>query len=360
VLRNVYAKSAYYVSQRFDNTNDVIRTQIITDESHPVLYDSNGLPYVQSATAWEIGIGNGRTIPILPVNFCDNDGNPFVPCEELLFKTSKTRWPIDTSKWMEVRANGVRITGYQVKSTSNGTLVGLADYNPNISYTLSYYPLVNALNPDPRDILLENYVSSVPFTAEYQSTDDKGVLSLVNFPFVSREIVNDATHFIRPDITQGKWYYSGAPGYVLAYLLSDPLKTALNVLYTAVKAGGVYGYYVIDGRKWGNLPESDQADVDGGIYFEYEPIYVQIGSDLLKNVTDYSVSKQVAPAGDLEYVHDGNSLVFNRKIADPIKVSSSAMVEGMELICRLACCRSSTRDVTPMVKEVAMLTAGRR
>jgi hypothetical protein len=360
ILRNVYAKGGYYASEKFPNANDIVRIQIVTDESHPVLYDSKGLPHVQTATSWAIGIGSGRSIPILPLNFSDNQGLPFVPCEELLFKTSKTRWPIDTSKWMEVRANGLVLTDYEVKSSGGSSIVGLGSYNPNIAYTVAYYPLVDATNPDPRDLLIEEYMSSIPFTDEYPSTDDKGVLQLVNFPFVSRDIVNDLAHFTRPDPTQGKWYYSGAPGYVLAYMLSDPMKTPLNVQYTAVKAGGVYGYYIIDGRKWGNLSASDQAEVEGGIYFEYEPLGVQIGSDIMKNVTDYAASAQAAPASDLEFVQDGDKLVFNRQITAPITVNSDAMVESIELTCRLACCRTSTRDVTPMVKEVSILTAGRR
>jgi hypothetical protein len=360
ILRNVYAKGGYYTSAKFDNPNDIVRVQIITDEIHPVLYDSNGLPYVQTATSWSIGIGGGRSIPILPLNFSDNQGLPFVPCEELLFKTSKTRWPIDTSKWIEVRANGLRITDFEIKSLSGMSIVGMGTYNPNISYTISYYPLVNAVNPDPRDLLIEGYMTSIPSINEYPWTDDKGVLKLANFPFISRDIVNDQVHFTRPDPAQGKWYYSGAPGYVLAYMLSDLMRTPLNVQYTAVKAGGVYDYYVIDGRKWGNLSESDQSEIEGGIYFEYEPLVVQVGSSIMKNATDYSANAQAAPTTDLEFVQDGDRLVFNRNITDAIKVGSYTMVEGLELMCRLACCRASTRDVTPMVKEVSILTAGRR
>lgn len=360
ILNNVYSSSGFFVSAGRGNQNDIVRAQIVTDETHPVLYDSKGLPYVQTATEWSVGIGHGRTVPILPMNFSDNDGDPFVPCEELPFKTSKTRWAMDTSRWIEVRANGTRITGYEIKRSSTSTVVAIIDHNPNISYTIAYYPLVDALNPDPRDVFIEDLADAVPLTNEYAGTDDKGILTLGHFPYICREIVNDETHFIRPDPRRGKWYYTGEIGNILVYALADPLRAPMNLSYITFKNSALYDYYLIDGRKWGNLSQEAQAGIEGGIFFEYEPVIVQVGSDLTQNVTDYAFRAQIAPVTDTEYVHDGNRLIFNRKITDKIIVMSSVMADGVDVRCLLSCCRLATRDVTPMVKEVALLTAGRR
>lgn len=353
-------RSGYYRSITIPNENDIFRVRLAADEFHPLFEDTDGNAYIQTTADWVVDIGRGRAIPILPIGSVDTAGTPFVRLERLAGRNStsaQTRWPIDDTKFMDVRVNGAAASGYQVDAQDK-TLIRFEYFDPNLIYTISYYPLVDETHGDPSDILISDYASSVPQPEEiYEATDENGIIQLQAYPYIAREIISDVEHFSKTSETEGRWNYNGARWTILAYADSDSLHRPQIVPYSYLPFG--YSYYEIDGRLYGNLPDSY------GLHADYEPIVITIGGIKAQNITNYSTGNHPPllsgekAGGTIQYIHEGKQLTFAGKIEGEIRIQYSTLVERLELKGRLGCERVFPRDVTPLVKEAVLLTAGR-
>lgn len=327
-----------YRSPAIANDIDVFRIQIETHEDHPVLYDTRNVPHRQTDIWWFADLGQGRSIPILPTNSVDEEGDPWVVAERLDVRggSAVTRWPIDTSKTFEVRGNGKRISQIII----SGQRVIINDYNPNIVYCITYYP-----TSDPTDILLEDHVRSVRMPDEYFAKSVDRSITLPAWPFICRQIVNDYQHFNRPDPYNGLWLYTGEAGEVLA---TDGI-SPLHATEAEVEAG-LYSLLEIDGFNWGSVDGYEKS---------YEPIIVTVGGERALNVTDYVGNEnRLRPGGaGYRYIQRGRTITFNQQ-ASNIRVSYNSLAPNLRIVASLNSNRTA-HDVSPAVRELAVMTSGR-
>jgi len=352
ILQTDFANASEFTSESFDS-NGIFRVQIITDEEHPVLYDKLGELHRSTSIRWKLDIGNGRTINILPANSVDNDNNPIVFDEQLITTSgnAKTRWTIDTSKFYNIRANGSSAQKFNINS--DGTQVNIIDYNPDLIYTISYYPLIDATNNDPSDILIEDYAAPVVNPEEvFDGNDKNSQIKLTYHPHIALSVINDITNFWRPDNNEGIWNLKGENGKVLAIENSDV--TQSPVLTNSANIGVTHTLLKINGKKWGNIEE----------YFQrYEPIQILIDGEIARNMTDYltgekpSLMDQKTGSGIRYYIQNGNTIEFDGPIEGQIRVRYESLVANMRLCATLNCNRSFPRDLTPMVKNATIMVS---
>jgi hypothetical protein len=363
VRYNSYAPEGEWRSNKFQNAQHISRFRLVTDEEHPVLYDSDSIEYRGTAVHWDIDVGQDKKIPIVPYNYRNAEDDAYIPSEVLPFHrrnlSIKTRFPIDISKPYSIRMNGSKMRDVSIYS-QNDTRVQIPSsaFNPDAVYTIGYHPLPN-FGTSVFDVSAKDYLDSRPLESPevFNQTNSDNAVVLSTYPYIEPEIINDLNNFHRPNPMDGRWLYAGKGGTVLGRL-PESLDVVQVEFSVTQDPSPTHELVLIDGKPWGR-----DGTVDN---FIYEPIKVTIDGEKAYNITNYINGRHPAMVGQAEgsrkyqYVHKGNRLIFNGPVREKeIKVEYRWLVRYTRLTARLFCGRSFSYDITPRIRSAGLLYSRR-
>lgn len=214
----LYYPTSYYESEDYLPQATVSEIQLEVDEAHVEINTSWQSDYRKTSTEWDLDIGDGRMIPIHPINHVDiNDGIPVVK-DELFF------FDINTKKGY-TRLGGYYGTPYRVKK--NGDVIPPDEFNsvritgsiPKIEVTLtgeyfdinSIYTIDYAVDPSSYNIDILHKFTSEPINSpeifSEVGTDNDIILS--KFPFIDYSVIN-LTGFFKKNIDISSWIFNAA------------------------------------------------------------------------------------------------------------------------------------------------------
>lgn len=200
-----YFPESFYESEKILPQATVSQVQIEVDEEHVDLSTFFQDDYRKTSTEWQINIGEGRKLPIHPINIKDKvDSIPAVKDERLQFdlntKEAFTRLGGYYSVVYRLKKNGDLITPdkytveRQVESLPRLKIKLLDDslFDVNSIYTVDY-----AVDPSSYSIDILNQFTSKPIDfpeifTEQESNDD---IELTKYPYVDYTVVNLPNYF---------------------------------------------------------------------------------------------------------------------------------------------------------------------
>ena len=251
----LYYPTSYYESEKFVPQATVSELQIEVDEVHTEIETTWQSDYRKTSTEWEVDIGDGRKIPIHPVNITDSvDGIPAVKDEVISFdkktNVAYTRLGGYYGTPYRLKKNGdvitadnyssIRITGSIPKIEV--TLTG--DYfDVNSVYTVDYAVDPSSYNLDILNRFNSEYINS-PEVFNEVGTDNE--IELSKFPFINYEIINLTNYFQKTDKADYSFITPQADAF------SGQLKilpTILDSVGNVVQEGSLTGLLVTG--EWG-------------------------------------------------------------------------------------------------------------
>jgi len=251
----LYAPTCHFESEVYIPQATLSTVQIEVDEERLKARNSWG-PYYENSTEWSVDVGEGRILPIHPINFTGVFSTPAVEDERLEFDRSTaiafTHLGCSTNSLLALRRNGqiISITGYTA-TRQTGAIpkmkVQLKEdfWDEDSIYTVDYevssdsFELDLLTLLDPRDL-------STPESHEKMGPDNDIVLE--KFPFVLYEVINRTGSFTK-DTTQSRWTYNPPEASIsTGHLKIYP--SVVNSLNEVVSTGRTTGLFV-EGH-WGD------------------------------------------------------------------------------------------------------------
>jgi hypothetical protein len=243
----VYAPTCHYSSAPYLPQATLSEIQLEVDERHIVLKNSWGT-YYPTSTEWTVDLGEGRTLPIHPINKVNALGYPASLDERLIFDTNTTTaYTRLGCKWNSVAAlkkNGVPIamSGYTQERQTQGIpkiklVVTNSFFDPNSIYTVDY-----EVAPDSYDInVLANFKArSLDVPESYGKLGPDNDIVLQRYPYVEYEVVNRTGQFIQ-ETGNAKWFYKPPTGNIgTGHFRVYP--TILNSQGEILYSGNITGY----------------------------------------------------------------------------------------------------------------------
>lgn len=250
----IYAPTCYFESEEYLPQATLSEVQIEVDERHLSLTNPWGT-YYPTSTEWSVDIGEGRVIPIHPINKTGEFGYPAAIDERLDIDRNSnigyTRLGCSKGNVLNLKKNGIPLpfTGYTQERQTQGTpriKVTLADgfFDENSIYTVDYEVVLDSYNID----ILNNFESRSLTTPEsYSSLGPDNDIVLKRYPYIEYEIVNRTGQFTA-ETGVAKWTYIPPTGNLLTgHIKIYP--TILTNIGEAIYTGNITGFTV--SGSWG-------------------------------------------------------------------------------------------------------------
>lgn len=243
----IYAPTCYFESDQYLPQATLSEVQLEVEERHLELKNPWGA-YYPTSTEWSIDIGEGRIIPIHPINKTGEFGYPAAIDERLEIDRNTsigyTRLGCNKGNVLNLKKNGTPIpfTGYTQERQTQGTpriKVMLADgfFDENSIYTVDYEVVLDSYNID----ILSNFESRSLTTPEsYNSLGPDNDIILKRYPYVEYEVVNRTGQFIN-ETGVAKWTYVPPTGNLITgHIKVYP--TILTSIGETIYTGNITGY----------------------------------------------------------------------------------------------------------------------
>ena len=200
-----YFPESFYQSEKILPQATVSQVQIEVDEEHVDLSTFFQDDYRKTSTEWQIDIGEGRRLPIHPINIKDKvDNIPAVKDERLQFdldtKEAFTRLGGYYSVVYRLKKNGDLITPdkytveRQVQSLPRLKIKLLDDklFDVNSVYTVDY-----AVDPSSYSIdILDQFTSKpIDFPESFTQQESNNEIELTKYPYIDYTVVNLPNYF---------------------------------------------------------------------------------------------------------------------------------------------------------------------
>lgn len=212
----LYYPTSYYESEQYLPEATVSEIQVEVDEHHTEINTPWQEDYRKTSTEWDLDIGDGRTIPIHPINQkADDDGIPAVK-DELLFLD------VNTKKGY-TRLGGYYGTPYRVKK--NGDVIPPDQFEsvritgsiPKIEVSItgeyfdinSIYTIDYAVDPSSYNIDILNRFNSEPLDSPeiFTEVGSDNEIELSKFPFIDYSVIN-LTGFFEKNSDISSWTFN--------------------------------------------------------------------------------------------------------------------------------------------------------
>jgi hypothetical protein len=234
----LYYPTSFYESEKYNPEATISEIQIEVDELHTEMKTQWQDGYRKTSTEWQVDIGEGRKMPIHPINIIDDvDGIPAVKDERLNFDISTNKAysrlggyyavPYRLKKNSDlvppVEYQCVRITGSIPKLEI--TLTGQY-FDSNSIYTIDYAVDPSSYNIDILDKFNSQEISSPEVFTEMGSDNN---ITLSKYPFINYEIIN-STGFFFKESDKALWKYNPPQ--------ADIFSGQLNIVPTIIDSVG--------------------------------------------------------------------------------------------------------------------------
>jgi len=299
----IYAPTCHFESETYLPQATISTVQIEVDEERLREQNSWGF-YYENSTEWSIDVGEGRILPIHPINFTGVFSTPGVEGERLEFDRNTavalTRLGAATNNVLALRRNGqlIGMTGYtaarQTGAIPKMKVQILPDYwDEDSIYTVDYevssdsYEVDLIAHLDPRDL---------PSPEIHSEMGPDSDIILSKYPFILYEVINRTGEFTKSS-KQSIWtYQSSEPNLVTGQLRVYP--TVVDSLNQVVSTGHLTGIFIAG--SWGDqsgLGPAHTNELNATFFNNPEGFsyYVQI-QDVR---TSFRVSGKSSPTGIL-------------------------------------------------------------
>lgn len=354
-----YRNTGHWKSKRMINSDGVLQAEINTTEDHPVIY-ANGEYRPASSIHYSLDFGRNITIPIVPMNSVDNNNDLLVKSEVLAFDKrnliANTRFPVNLNKNYAVYGDNVKVKSFGIKDNDSCSTIAISseEFNPNVVYTITYYP-GNIDNSPVSTVNLSEFSSrQVPNPIVFNNTGDNNTILLPSFPYVEYSVINNSNFFNKPDLYDGIWVYSAKKTTALAI---DHNGRVVSATSSEIQSGK-YSRYLIDGIHYGNIDSSTKTI--------YEPIKVTVDGSKAFNITDYVTGEHsVMPQTNqtnrkFQFIQVKNKLIFNSSISNAkIEIVYNTKAEHIQLVAELFSNTGGSLNFTPSVDDASILLRSR-
>ncbi|RMH16978.1 MAG: hypothetical protein D6698_08985 [Gammaproteobacteria bacterium] len=259
----VYAPEAHFESELYQPQATLSEVSIEVDSSRIPRKNSWG-EYFDTSVEWTLDLGEGRLIPIHPINETGKFSTPTVQGELLQFsridKKANTRLGADTNNVLALKQDGNILpkTGYTVVrnvATIPTLTITLNDdyWDPNSLYTVDYEVSPESTRVDVLEHLSPRMLSDPEVHPESGPDND---IILKRYPYVRYEIINRTGNFTKAT-GEAKWTYTPPePVLFSGQVLITP--TVLDSVNSVITSGEITGY-LVTGR-WGD--HSGESPID--------------------------------------------------------------------------------------------------
>lgn len=265
-----YAPYCYYKSEAYLPQATLADVQIEVDEEHIESSTSWG-SYYSSSTEWEVDFGEGRILPIHPINSTGKYGVPATQDELLQFTrlnhVAHTRLGSKRDRPLVVKKNGTPMpltgayTAYRVTGSIPRIRVELSNswFDENSIYTIDYEVSPDSYNIDVLDSLETRDLVTPEIYTELGPDKD---LVLERYPFVDYNVINRTGIFNKYE-DRAVWYYEAPTGnFTSGHIKVWP--TITNSVGEVYITGSITGYTVtgVWGAQSGIGPQNLQSEIN--------------------------------------------------------------------------------------------------
>jgi hypothetical protein len=269
-----YYPTSYYESEKMEPQATVSQIQIEVDEEHVEAETSFQTDYRKTSIEWEVDIGEGRRLPIHPINIMDDvDTIPSVKEEVLSFDLA--------SRTAYTRLGGYYSTIYKLKK--NGNLIPSEDYSsvrvvgsiPRLKITLSentpnsesvidinsVYTVDYAVDPSSYSIdILDKFNSKLIDTPDvFTEVGSDNEITLSKYPYVDYSVINLPAYF-QKDSEISSWSFITPQADLFSGQLTIEPKISDNVGNIS-QVGNITGDLITG--FWGTQSGSAPPDLTG-------------------------------------------------------------------------------------------------
>jgi len=354
-----YTLEGEWRSPRMIDNKGALQIELATNESHSVI-DVNGQKRPASSIAYSVDLGRQVKIPVLPVNSVDNNGDLLVKSEVLKFDrrtlVAVTRFPVDMDRLYAVYADSVNVRTFGIRDYGTVAEITIPSelFNPNMVYTITYYPDLRGIYPVSA-VRLDSFTSHrLEKPVMYTATGANNTIILPSYPYIEYQVMNGLKFFNRPDPSDGIWVYSGKRGTAMA---TDENGNTLAATSAQIEQGR-YSRKLVDGIHYGSLGAST--------ILRYEPITVTVDGSKAYNVTDYLTGEHplmpqtTQTNKKYQFIHLRNKIILNAAVSNAkIEVMYSTKADHIQLVAELASNTGGSLAFTPIMKDAALLLRAR-
>lgn len=408
-----YAQSSEYRSPKLRAGGSVFGLALETTETHVSNEDDNPV----TAVHWEVDLGGGHVLDILPDNV--DTIHEVLEFDSLLEAT--TRFDEDDGNpTRTVYMDGVELTlttHYTLSAPAADTPITVT-LNKNAWSPIATYSIVYRPNDTSKAIeVLDIYNSIKPIKPElFTKTDAENRIDLMAHPFVLTELTRNAIGWVRIDPFDAIWQYDGPPTrtantdrpFVVLidgeYFGENPTVTADNgagaditsatspirilnnagagvpvelddgfpstgvirinseyIKYTAIASAGSDDVEISGLTRGYNNTDVPTAHAAGSAVTwittpYYEPISVVYNGQHCRNRTEYATGRNPAfsdDSGAPQYIQIGSSLYFDRPLNGRIEVKYRRLVDYIVVRAKLWS-TNYAREHTAMVNNYVL------
>tara|TARA_R110002110_G_scaffold26833_3_gene98106 strand:- start:90 stop:2840 length:2751 start_codon:yes stop_codon:yes gene_type:complete len=210
----LYAPTCHFESEVYIPQATLSTVQIEVDQERLKARNSWGT-YYENSTEWSVDVGEGRILPIHPVNFTGVFSTPSVEDERLEFDRSTavafTHLGGGMNSILALRRNGqiISVSGYTATRQTGAIPKMKIQLKEDFWDEDSIYTVDYEVSPDSFELdlltLLDPRDLSTPESHEKMGPDNDIILK--KFPFLLYEVVNRTGNFTK-DADQSRWTYN--------------------------------------------------------------------------------------------------------------------------------------------------------
>lgn len=270
----LYYPTCFYESEKFLPQATVSELQIEVDDHHVGTRTPWQDDYRKTSIEWDLDIGDGRKIPIHPINQVDSvDSIPCVRDERINFDLSSYKG--------QTRLGGYYSTPYRLKK--NGDLIPNTFYNsirvtgsiPKIEVELnaeyfdtnSIYTIDYAVDVSSYNINILDRFNSEPISNPeiFTGVGSDNEIKLSKYPFINYEVINLTGFFSRDEITNSWKFLSPVTNAFSGQLRIKP--TIYDNVGNVSQAGSITGLLITG--SWGEQSGIAPATLSGNLSLNY-------------------------------------------------------------------------------------------
>lgn len=297
----LYAPTCHFESDLYLPQATLSTIQIEVDEERIESKNSWG-PFFETSTEWSIDVGEGRILPIHPVNFTGDFLLPAALDERLEFDrstaTAFSRLGSATSDILALRRNGsiLPTTGY-LATRQTGVIPRMKielteDYwDEDSIYTIDYEVSPESYNLDLLSLLSPRSLGE-PEVHEDMGPDNDIVLS--KYPFIIYDIINRTGNFTK-DSNDAVWTYKPPEADISTGHLQI-VPTVVDSVNQTLITGSITGYTITGA--WGSqsgVPPFDVSNMNSAYFNDPEGFAYYIQAQNIRR--NFHVSGKIDPTG---------------------------------------------------------------